>query len=412
MQPAPVKTHLPSVFQLVISLVGLVSGLAAAAALGALILFGESVTPLDEASRKQMVLLIWLCIFFGLITLPSIVLSIRRLARKPATNSQSPRNFGFASLALIPMVGLAFLGRNISDRQDPSLWFALVSIILVVIPIWWFVEFGRNRLPAGSLQWQWGLINFEINFTMTIIIFFELMAIALLVLFGGAWLAQQPEFTPFLMQLQTQVMLDPQDLTILSEQLLPLIQKPQVVVAGLVFVTLLIPLMEEAFKPLALWFFIKRNLTVAEGFSAGLLCGAAFALVESTTSILAVPGEAWWFTVIGRVGTGLLHILTSGLMGWALVSAWRDGNYVRVGLTYLVNVIVHGLWNLFAVLGTLSENLATLKVEMPTLPTWISSAVMAAIFMLLMVGLFLMNRRLRLEQTPPMIPLLTDQSVE
>jgi hypothetical protein len=412
MQPAPVKTHLPSILQLVMSLVGLVSGLAGAVVLGALILFGESVTPVDASSRNQMVSLIWVCIFFGLIALPSIVLSIRRLARKPTPPSNSKNKLLLASLALSPMVGLAFLGRYLSGGLEPSLWLALVSILLVVVPIWWFVEFGRHQLAAGSLQWQWGLVNFEINVTMTIIIFFELIAIAFLMLFGGVWLAQQPEFTPFLMQMQTQMMLDPQDLTKLGEQLFPLMQKPQVVVGGFVFVALLIPLMEEAFKPLALWFFIKRNLTAVEGFTAGLLCGAAFALVESTTSILAVPGEAWWFTVIGRVGTGLLHIFTSGLMGWALTSSWRDGKYVRVGLTYSLNVVVHGLWNMFAVMGSLSKNLATYNIVIPTLPTWISSVVMVAIFSLLLVGLLVMNRRLRNEQTPPAIPSLSIQSVE
>jgi hypothetical protein len=46
-----------------------------------------------------------------------------------------------------------------------------------------------------------------------------------------------------------------------------------------------------------------------------------------------------------RVGTSVIHIVVTGLTGWALTSAWLEGRYFRLGLTYLVSVSIHALWN-------------------------------------------------------------------
>lgn len=411
-----VKTHLPSIFQLLMGLIGLISGLAAVVVLAGIVLFGGSVLPMDSFARNQALSLVWACLALALLTLPSVVLSIRRLAHKPPSAPLIQNRFLAASLALIPVAGLGYLGSRLAASQGNSIILSLISILLVLSPIWWFVEFGREKLPTGSGQWQWGLVGFAINVTLPIILLIELALIVVLIVAGGAWLSQQPEFTPFWMQVQTQMMLDPQELTLLTERLLPLLQKPAFVVWGFLFVSMFVPLIEEALKPLALWFFMKRGMTGIEGFTAGLLCGAGFALVESITSILAVPGEAWGFTIIGRVGTGLLHIFTAGIMGWALCASWQDGKYTRSGVVFLVNVLVHGVWNFLAVSSALTDRLPVTLNLFPGLPVWVSPAAMVAIFVLLFTGLWIMNRYLRHQLIPPvippMIPPLRGQSVE
>jgi len=60
---------------------------------------------------------------------------------------------------------------------------------------------------------------------------------------------------------------------------------------------------------------------------------------------MPTSGLAW---SIGRAGTDLLHILTSGLMGLALYYAFQKGKYLRLILTYLMVVILHGSWNFFS----------------------------------------------------------------
>jgi hypothetical protein len=46
-------------------------------------------------------------------------------------------------------------------------------------------------------------------------------------------------------------------------------------------------------------------------------------------------------------------------MGWGLATAWRQGRYARLGLTYLGAVSIHGLWNgitLFSSFVALAES--------------------------------------------------------
>src|SRR4030067_2197270 len=92
------------------------------------------------------------------------------------------------------------------------------------------------------------------------------------------------------------------------------------------------------------WCLGGSRLPPAEGFTAGILCGAGYALVESL--ILSVDGgEQWVSLVFARIGTAVVHPLTSGLTGWALAYAWRENRYLRLGAAYLGAVLLHGLWN-------------------------------------------------------------------
>ncbi len=63
---------------------------------------------------------------------------------------------------------------------------------------------------------------------------------------------------------------------------------------------------------MALWFLAGKKLTPSQGFIGGLIAGGCFALLETAGSI-GVPTDLEWFTLLlGRTGTGLLHITLSG----------------------------------------------------------------------------------------------------
>ncbi len=57
--------------------------------------------------------------------------------------------------------------------------------------------------------------------------------------------------------------------------------------------------------------------------------------------------------VLGRTGTGILHTVNTGLVGWALASTWRDRRYLRLAGAYLLAAGLHGLWNVFGALMAL-----------------------------------------------------------
>jgi len=172
---------------------------------------------------------------------------------------------------------------------------------------------------------------------------------------------------------------------------------------------------EEFFKPLALWFFIKRGWSEAEGFSAGLVCGAAFALVESISAVVSLPQENWTALLIARIGTGLLHTLTAGLTGWALVSAWKTGNYKRLAVTYLVSMSMHGVWNFFALLSGLGTNLDLFANSSLAVFSNYAPWVLGVLFAAMLAVLFLMNLRIRSTSAlppalPPLLPPLPFES--
>jgi len=65
----------------------------------------------------------------------------------------------------------------------------------------------------------------------------------------------------------------------------PVAMTPSVLISVLLMVSGVVPLIEELVKPLGLWVLVGKKLTPAQGFVGGLLCGAAFALLESLGSM-------------------------------------------------------------------------------------------------------------------------------
>lgn len=404
MSDQPIKTHLPSVAQLIISLFGLVTSLFSGLSLLLLLRLGNSLQTTEMQNDQSIYMVVWLGIIISLVTLPSIVLSIRRLARWSMPDFPSSKMLILSSIAFMIIIPLVYFLYKNPDLLSNSFLKVLLSFITVAIPLWWFVEFGQSRLTKISPQRFWGLINFQLFVGLPIIIVVEVTLFILALILGGAWLATNNVFKPLMMTLQTQLMLDPNDMTTLINQISPLLQQPEVL-AGLFFsISIVTPLLEELLKPLALWFFIKQSWTEAEGFSAGLVCGAAFALMESVSAIVTLPQENWTALLIARIGTGLLHTLTTGLTGWGLVSAWKNANFKRLAITYLVSMSLHGLWNFFALLIGFDKNLGIFAKSSLTVFSDSAPWILGSLFAVMLAILFIVNRKIRSTLPPPPIP--------
>lgn len=399
-----IKTHIPSIAQLIISVVGLVTTILSLLLLLVMARFSSSMESLAIPANQQIHVLIWTGVLVSMVALPSLVLSIQRLSRKPMKTTRPRGLFLAASILCAVMIPSIYLVYKNPDILSSTPIMIILTVLAIAVPVWWFVELGQHRLAAGSPQRQWGLVNFAVFVNLPLVILVELILLAVVFIVAGVWLSQQLEFKSILMTLQTQLMLNPEDMTGILEQLKPLVEKPGVWVVGFFLVVLVIPLVEELLKPLALWFFIKHEWSPSEGFTAGLICGASFALVESVTSLASVTQETWVATLIGRVGTGLLHTLTAGLTGWALTSSWRDGKYKRVGITYLVSVSIHAAWNFFALLYGLGSNLEIFENSSLSGLVSVSPWVLGSLFAVMLVILFLMNQKIRKSAIPPSIP--------
>ena len=174
----------------------------------------------------------------------------------------------------------------------------------------------------------------------------------------------------------------------------PFLTKPAVIIIVLAYTAILVPALEEIFKPLGVWLLAGKLESPAQGFTLGALSGAGYALIE-TIGVSSQTSE-WASLLFSRIGTGLLHITTSALMGAAIVLAWRERRYLRLVGTYFLAVTLHGLWNTFAMLFTFS-GLAELLGQPGLLSTL--QPIIVITMSILAMGLFailvLSNRKMR-----------------
>ena len=111
--------------------------------------------------------------------------------------------------------------------------------------------------------------------------------------------------------------------------LLPLVLNPVVIFLGFATISVLVPIIEESFKPLGVWFLSGQKITPAQGFGFGVLSGAAFGLFENLGNTSGA-GTGWALLTTSRISTLLLHSFTAGLVGWALASAWTQRRFLRL----------------------------------------------------------------------------------
>lgn len=393
--------------QLILGILGIALSLMGLCLLVVLVITGPMIPNFDTSQSGQLLFFTWIIGVVIVLTIPSLILSIQRLRRLPP-NRPMRKTFLAASLAVILIPLILVVVNHASKQQGSEWWTAPLNILLVLIPIWWFFELGRLGLKGGSAQRLWGLSNFSMYLTLSLVILVEIILLGIGLLVISMWLIQQPGFLTFIQQIQHQLQTNPLDIPNVSFDYLPLLQRPELIIAFIAGVAVIIPLIEEALKPLALWVLSKRSLTPAEGFVAGMVCGATFALIESSFSIGSVPSDMWLLSAASRAGTGLLHIVTAGVNGWALVSSWNDGKWLRIGLSYIITVLAHGLWNFFAVLMGITQVGTQLSLPVDSSLLDFSVWGLAGISLLLAVTLILMNYKLRnrtrYQGTPPPVP--------
>ena len=256
-----------------------------------------------------------------------------------------------ASTAALLLWPLLFWAGSLLVKQTDLAWLLLppLQTLLVFIPLWWLVETGLRLLKMKHTHTEWSVIGVSMLITPSIMVFIEILAFGLAFIGFLVWAATRPEIMAELQQFGLRIANAPMDdPEVLNRILMPYLQNPGVITGALFMVSGVIPFIEEIFKPLALWFLIPRKLTPREGFALGMVSGAVFALIESLGNLVNPLADMWSTVMIGRLGTGLLHTLTSALVGWGIASAWTNRRVLRLFLAYLSAVALHAVWNSFA----------------------------------------------------------------
>jgi hypothetical protein len=305
-----------------------------------------------EAESTSLMLMAAGGFFGGLLLLPSAGYAFLDLIGKPSSRRLSFRRPWLWVSLIIPV---ALLGHWISNSTTWA-WLFLppLHIAAIGLSVYGLVLLGRRGLSIGSPQKTWGVLGSGLALAPALSLVAELAAIAILGLLVILYLSRDPHLVDEILKLSDVLINAPDSQEIVFEWLEPYLIQPGVLYIVLAFTSIIIPLIEELLKPIGVWLLAGRGLTAAQGFSAGLLSGAGYALFENL-ALSSGAGVDWGFIILSRMGTSVIHILTAGLTGWALALAWNEGRYLRLGLTYFGAVLIHGTWNGLAVLSAMGE---------------------------------------------------------
>lgn len=395
------KIHLPSVFQLLVSGLGLALFLPTAVgvlALGVFSLMGEGIAGQETL---PLLSLAWIMGISGLLMLPSLAYALARLLNKPLPDWKlsNPLRAANRAMLLWPLViGLGLLSAG--NNTLVMLVLPPIQIVALGLPLWWLVEMGRAGLKSRSPQRDWGMISFGLTVTSTLTLIAEVLVIVAAGLLAAVWLSTRPELLDEINRIGQRLAYSRMNPVIIERILTPILSNPAVLFGIIAFSAGIVPLLEEFIKPLALWGLAGKRLTPAEGFAMGAICGATFALFESLGMFLS-PGaaESWGLLILGRTGTGILHTVTSAVMGWGLASAWSQQKYWSLGAAYLIAVSMHGIWNLFGMLSgfgmLISPDASAANLNLAARLGMIAPAALPVLAITLLAMFFGFNRRLR-----------------
>lgn len=345
---------------------------------------------LDVQTAVYSATMFFLGILLGIVS----VVSLLRVLNKPAASMPVSTSFGGWKIAAgVTGAGLALLIGNLVQNSSIN-WLALplLTIPAVALPIWTITGLGARDLSLGSSWRTWGALGISLTVTPFLLFMLEVLVVVMIFVLVGFYAVANPDLAAEFQRLSTQFafidMQSDEGLRLIT----PYLMKPVVIIPVTIFIAILIPLLEELIKPLAVWLLAGRLDSAAQGFAFGALSGAGFALVET----LNVSGQIvdWGVLLFTRIGTGLLHITTSALMGAAIYMAVRERRYLRLLGTYLLAVLLHGLWNASAITVSFSALAVTYnQADGYALLQWISTIGLIVLAAVLLTLLITSNRK-------------------
>lgn len=377
--------------------------------------FGLASTTIPGVQAVTVFNLAWAVLLVGFLSLPAVVFSLLEIRGKPIRWQPKLKYFYLASAGLLVWGLLVFLFKP--AESSSIAWLLLPPLVLAVtlLPLWWYIEIGRRRLSLTSPAQGWGVISFSLMVTVPIILLLELVVLGVALLIAGVYISSQPEFASQLANLQRMLANENVDPQVLVDMFNGFAQRPGVIFGLLVVAAGVVPLIEELFKPLAVWLLAGDRLTPAQGFYAGMLSGACFSLWENLTALSAAGDGSGTTIVIARVGTGLLHIVTAGLVSWGMTSFWQSRRYLgRMIGVYILAVTMHGLWNASGILTGVAPMLQfPLEAAPLTQAVETGGVVVLVLLVFVQLGLLLVaNARLRSKSIVVEAPAVQDSILE
>jgi hypothetical protein len=284
--------------------------------------------------------------FLGLVLIAAAVIALLKAMGRDAVekNTRLPSAKWYILAALFIAVVSIGIGSLLTGQPYLSVIFLpILTLSGVLAPLWIIMNLGARQMELGPRWRVWGIFGLGLTLGPMLMIFLEAAAGIVILIGVIIYFASQPELANKMIQFSAQLQAASD-----SEQMLnlltPYLLKPASIALVLTYTSLAIPMIEELFKPIGVWLFARQLKTPMAGFAMGILSGTAYALVENL-GMTAQTGTSWSAIVIARAGAGLLHIVNTGLMGWAIASLINEKKIARFFLTYIAAITFHGLWN-------------------------------------------------------------------
>lgn len=399
------KNDWRSLITMVVSGLAILYFIAQALLLSGLLLISGISTQIGSSENVILGSLIWYSVLSGVLLIPVFLHGLFDYRQKTSPNWMNTDRpvVKKGSLWLILALPVVFLAGWLTAGQEALSIFLLgmINILVTGIPVLWIYLVSQNGIKGGSQGRKWRIFGFSFTIMPFVVMIVELFAILILVGFVGIWMAYKMSINP---QLQSELLFLSNKISQIEGDLDGIVQliQPYILQPGVIFWVIaissgIIPLIEELLKPIAIWSLAGRKISPQEGFVSGVLCGAGFALLENLLYFQAAvtPGD-WLLMALGRIGTAVLHILVSGLVGWGMARTWWDGKWIPLIAMTLGAVALHGFWNALALLSGIAPMIVPNIEEAPRLMI-VLNAPLVLLSVASLMGIFLINRHFRRE---------------
>ena len=389
------KGKLPGVLLIVLSALGILIGLLVAiVSIAGIYWFSPGIPAQSEIISRVSTGLLALTI--GILNFPTLISGVRKLSGKPLPEPSKPL-FKKSSIFMIFWILILITGYFISRGDSGTLLLAPMTIVGVIIPIWWLIELARTKLPHSTSLREWGTLSIGLTVAPSIIMLVEILLIIAGIIMATVVLGLQTEWSSQLPTLPGQARISGGETDGLEELLFDLMKNPVLSTAIFLTAGLFAPLTEEIIKPMATWFLFNRPLKEYEGYSLGLISGGAFALLESAGMIIQINVQEWLPAVALRAITGVLHIGLSGFVSYGLTRHFNTKQYGRGILYIFIATLLHGSWNTLALFSGFSTILLPETVTPGTsdIASVISVILMVLVFISVIVINVVINSKLR-----------------
>lgn len=398
-------------------LLGLFLALSALATLGFsafTLLFAASAMSAPDTSMVLTLFVFAGGLFFSaLLLIPGIYLNACKFLNLPAAAVRFPPVSEAAlllALASLWVLALA-LGQVVSSSASlAAIVLPFLNIVAVGLPVMIFLRVALRKLELPSAQDGWSVFGITLVVGPVGGVLLEGIVFVIFIFIAGIYITTDRELAQQVSQL-AQVFKNYRNSDTLLAATAPILFTPLGMLTTLGLFSVAVPAIEEAIKVSALWLFADKLKHPAQGFALGVLCGAAFALAENL-GFASTGASEWLSTASLRATSALPHMLNSGILGWALVSAWKKRSYLKLAMAYGAVMLIHGTWNAISIalllssLASYAQNIPDfIKDPAPFLAGWIVLGIGA------FAGLAYGNRVLRrsspfdVEYNEPLLPL-------